>query len=122
MSEKQLKFGQNNCNDTVIKEKKDNIDEINSVNVIDVISNGQIIIKKSTENDKILEQNKCQLNSCNRKLSLTEKEIKCKCGNIFCSKHRHTAYHDCKFDFKKNNKELLAKNLDKIIGEKINKI
>ena len=49
--------------------------------------------------------------------------IECRCGKIFCTKHRHPEDHKCNFDFKSHDKEILKNN---VIGggefEKISKI
>ena len=61
-------------------------------------------------------------NSCEKKLKLTEEIVgKCKCNNIFCSKHREE--HNCSFDYKKENAENLTKTvLIKIPENKMQKI
>ena len=47
---------------------------------------------------------------CNKKLKIYEELIgKCKCNNLFCTKHRQFSQHSCTFDFKNHNKKLLEK-------------
>ena len=48
--------------------------------------------------------------------------IKCKCKNPYCYRHIQPEKHDCKFDFKTENKELLEKKLIKVEPQKVNPI
>jgi len=52
------------------------------------------------------DRTKCWL--CGKKCGLTGFE--CKCGYVFCAKHRHAEDHDCDFDHKGAGREILAKN------------
>eukprot|EP00928_Gymnodinium_smaydae_P028331 TRINITY_DN21622_c0_g1_i1.p2 TRINITY_DN21622_c0_g1~~TRINITY_DN21622_c0_g1_i1.p2 ORF type:complete len:246 (+),score=86.38 TRINITY_DN21622_c0_g1_i1:162-899(+) len=45
---------------------------------------------------------------CSKKCGLTGFE--CRCGYIFCAKHRHAEDHNCDFDHKGKGREILAKN------------
>ena len=62
--------------------------------------------------------NRCQLDECNKKLSLTETLGKCKCGNIYCTTHKHSSSHKCTYDYKKDNNH----NIYKAVPQKLNKI
>ncbi len=58
---------------------------------------------------------------CRKKLGVLE--YKCKCEKIFCISHLHAELHNCTFDYQKEGKELLKKQLE--IGplkEKLEKI
>lgn len=58
---------------------------------------------------------------CNKKIGLLGFE--CRCEHLFCSKHRFPTDHNCLFDFKKRDKEILKKSLDTTISfQKIEKI
>ena len=57
---------------------------------------------------------------CNKKLKITA--IKCKCNNFFCKYYKNENIHNCIFDYKKFNKDLLEKNMPIVISEKIKKI
>ena len=46
---------------------------------------------------------------CNKKLKLTDHP--CRCGYIYCSKHRLPEQHNCSINYKEVNKESLLKNL-----------
>lgn len=58
---------------------------------------------------------------CNKKIQLGM-EIKCKCEQYFCMKHKFPEDHNCSFNFKLRGQELLTKKNPIIIGDKINKI
>jgi predicted nucleic acid binding AN1-type Zn finger protein len=45
---------------------------------------------------------RCQHPKCNKKLSLIDKQIKCKCNNVFCVKHRLSENHNCSYDYSKD--------------------
>lgn len=58
---------------------------------------------------------------CRKKLGI--QEYKCKCEKIFCISHLHAEAHNCTFDYHKEAKELLKRQLE--IGplkEKLEKI
>lgn len=58
---------------------------------------------------------------CKKKVGLLG--FKCKCGDEqFCSKHRMPESHDCKYDFKKEQREKLMRENPVIISDKIIKI
>lgn len=63
---------------------------------------------------------KCMLEGCSQKLGLTN--MPCKCENTYCSKHRHSEDHDCKYNYKQNQKELLSTQMIKVAGSKIDKV
>ena len=47
--------------------------------------------------------NKCQVQYCNKKLSMTDLiTCKCKCGNIYCLLHRLAEAHNCTYNYKKD--------------------
>ena len=58
--------------------------------------------------------------NCNKKLKLIN--YSCKCEHTFCVKCRHPENHNCTFNFKLKEKELLEKNLIKVVANKIIKI
>jgi len=51
---------------------------------------------------------KCQV--CKKKQLII---IECKCGKKLCLKHKFPEDHNCEFDYKKENKENLTKQLVK---------
>ncbi|EME31537.1 AN1-type zinc finger protein 5 [Galdieria sulphuraria] len=78
-------------------------------------------LSKATEQGEHTEQkpkNRCQW--CNKKVGLTG--FSCRCGYVFCSEHRYSDKHNCNFDFKSQNKEILSKANPQVVASKINKI
>ena len=57
---------------------------------------------------------------CNRKVSAIDAMISCRCKEVLCKEHIYN--HDCKFDYKKTNKEMLIKQLIPVKAEKIDHI
>lgn len=47
---------------------------------------------------------------CSKKVGLTG-GLECKCGQLFCSKHRYPEQHACSFDFKNAERAQLAKTV-----------
>ncbi|URE34943.1 Zinc finger AN1 domain-containing stress-associated protein 15 [Musa troglodytarum] len=45
--------------------------------------------------------------TCGRKVGLTG--FRCRCGDLFCSRHRYSDTHDCSFDYKALGREEIAK-------------
>ena len=48
-----------------------------------------------------MNKNRCQFPNCNKKLQLSEIELKCKCSSVFCIKHKFFLDHNCTFNYKK---------------------
>jgi hypothetical protein len=65
--------------------------------------------------------NKCSINSCVRKLRITE-IVKCKCGKDFCLNHRDKKIHNCTFDYKSEWIFKLSKENQKVVADKFDKI
>ncbi len=63
-------------------------------------------------------KNRCV--TCRKKVGLTGFE--CRCGGLFCSIHRYSDKHDCKFDYRLHGQEEIRKNNPVIVGEKIQKL
>mmetsp|Transcript_3797 Transcript_3797/g.11130 ORF Transcript_3797/g.11130 Transcript_3797/m.11130 type:complete len:249 (+) Transcript_3797:91-837(+) len=58
------------------------------------------------EREEQKDKTKCW--ACGKKCGLTGFE--CRCGYVFCSKHRYAEDHNCDFDHKGKGREILAKN------------
>ena len=58
---------------------------------------------------------------CNKKVGLV-KRFSCRCGNVYCSSHRHPEEHCCTFDFKSAGRELLAKANPVVHADKLERI
>ena len=96
-----------------------NIKEKNSINkVTNHIDVDSIIKKQKQEEISSSNINKCA--KCGKKLKLTD--IKCRCNNYYCSVHRYSDLHDCSFNYKTINKELLEKQNPCITAPKLEKI
>lgn len=65
-------------------------------------------------------KNRCNHDDCKKKLGFDP--IICKCGGMYCGNHRYPHVHDCTFDHKGHNKELLEKNMVKLTKSKLIKI
>lgn len=58
---------------------------------------------------------------CKKKLSLTESLTnKCRCNKKFCSKCIYN--HNCDFDYKRLNKDIMEKKYNKIEFQKLEKV
>ncbi|CAM8952449.1 unnamed protein product [Rhodiola kirilowii] len=51
------------------------------------------------------EVNRCS--GCKKKVGLTG--FRCRCGDLFCSKHRYSDRHECSYDYKAAGKEAIAR-------------
>jgi len=53
--------------------------------------------------------------TCSKKCGLTG--FDCRCGYVFCSKHRYAEEHDCDFDHKTRGREIIAKANPNIVSK-----
>ena len=58
---------------------------------------------------------------CNKKLSLGQQGMNCKCGNQYCSLCRYPESHECEFDFREDAKKKLKDQLVKVSGDKLSR-
>lgn len=77
-------------------------------------------IIKQIEQPKKSKKRRCQV--CRKKLGLSGFKCKCSDTNFFCSKHRYAEEHNCSFDYKKENKDLLREKNPQIVSDKIIRI
>lgn len=65
---------------------------------------------------------KAKCNVCNKKISIIEQSMQCKCNGTFCSKHNFPEKHDC-IEIK-NDKQFFTEQLIKMkcVSDKIIKI
>ena len=66
-------------------------------------------------------QNLTQCNNCNKKLTIVA-NYECRCKHNFCIKCRLPELHNCTFNYVYYGKEILSKNMIKVINSKIIKI
>lgn len=59
--------------------------------------------------------------SCNKRLRLANKFL-CRCGKVFCSKHRHYKDHSCTFDYKEFGRASISKANPIVTRSKLKKI
>lgn len=85
-----------------------------------VAINTVIAIFKFRKGIRPVQSNKDRCWVCNRKLHLSG--IECRCGYIFCGKHRYADEHNCNYDHYKRHQQSLAKLNQKIAGPKFEKI
>lgn len=57
---------------------------------------------------------------CNKKLKFTS--IKCKCDKHFCKMHKNEKDHNCTFNYKLQQKDILEKMLPIITPQKLENI
>lgn len=65
-----------------------------------------------------MNNNRCHL--CKKKISLVESLIPCRCQENFCQNHMNN--HECKFDYKLKQQDILVKQLVPTSGIKVEKI
>ncbi|KAM0688073.1 hypothetical protein COBT_000671 [Conglomerata obtusa] len=58
--------------------------------------------------------------SCKKKLRVTTQH-ECRCGNLFCARHRFSDQHACNFDYRKLATERLKKENPVVEKEKLSK-
>jgi len=104
-----------NSLDTPLKEKYD-VDKLtDTMKDLTITSDKQTIEKQDTK-PKPKVQNRCNLDTCNKRLTITEMLVVCKCGNTYCTNHRHLKNHACTYDYKQDNnkKELVHARFNKL--------
>lgn len=62
--------------------------------------------------------NRCY--SCNKRVGLTG--FKCRCGDLFCGRHRYSEMHNCTFDYKTAGREAILRENPVVKAPKIDKI
>ena len=67
------------------------------------------------------EKSMCKI--CTRVIKLVDTPTaKCKCGNMYCRKHRRPEDHTCNFDFAQAQKDLLLKTCKSCTASKLTAI
>ena len=68
-----------------------------------------------------MENSECFL--CQKKLKLIEQTTqRCKCGYVFCKKHKEPNEHQCSYNYFQENSNLLQTKLVPIIAHKIERL
>ena len=73
------------------------------LNTVFDLSSIQAAINVATQS---AQPNKSRCKSCNKKLGLIA--LNCRCGDYYCSKHRHAEEHNCSYDYKAVAQKQLA--------------
>ncbi|XP_028783197.1 zinc finger A20 and AN1 domain-containing stress-associated protein 12-like [Neltuma alba] len=63
-------------------------------------------VSASESSDEFQEKKRCK--SCNRKVGVTG-GFRCRCGDLFCGKHRYPEEHSCTVDYKQIGRQLIQK-------------
>ncbi|XP_020205477.1 zinc finger A20 and AN1 domain-containing stress-associated protein 5 [Cajanus cajan] len=67
--------------------------------------------------DGSMSEKKKRCKSCNKKVGLIGFE--CRCGDVFCGRHRYPEHHACKVDFKQIGRQALIKQNPLYNGDKL---
>ncbi|XP_018322985.1 uncharacterized protein LOC108735496 [Agrilus planipennis] len=68
----------------------------------------------------VVAKKKIRCGLCNKRLNITN-VYDCRCGGVFCSQHRYSEVHGCKFDYKTEGHKMLQKQNPLVIAEKLQK-
>jgi len=60
---------------------------------------------------------RCAHSGCDKKLKIVD--FPCRCEKTFCALHRHSASHNCTFDYKQHGKTILEKTVVSCKNEKV---
>jgi len=77
-------------------------------------------IPPTTTSSRKVQETKNRCFQCSKKIGLTG--IECRCGYVFCGAHRYPDTHACDFDFKKHDRDILAKVNNKVESKKLESI
>lgn len=70
--------------------------------------------------ERPVQKNPSRCFSCNKRVGLTG--FKCRCEYVFCSTHRYSDKHDCEYDYKAANRDLLTKANPTIVADKVQRV
>eukprot|EP00922_Rhytidocystis_sp_ex-Travisia-forbesii_P036269 GHVS01053805.1.p1 GENE.GHVS01053805.1~~GHVS01053805.1.p1 ORF type:complete len:265 (-),score=51.81 GHVS01053805.1:970-1764(-) len=70
--------------------------------------------------ERTIQTNRGRCWCCQAKIGLLG--FTCRCGYLFCGKHRYADAHDCCFDYKAYDRQNLAKNNNRVVAEKLERI
>merc|ERR1712233_107554 len=110
----------NNNNNNANKNKKNEENEESKENNVQCITidNDE---KESKKPKKKVQKKKNRCWQCRKKMTLAG-QFECKCGYVFCGKHRYPDSHSCDFDHKKIHQCKLAKDNKVVAPSKLDKI
>lgn len=67
-----------------------------------------------------LNKKRMRCEHCNKRLNITN-IYNCRCGRIFCSQHRYSEVHDCKYDYKTEGRKILEQQNPLVTANKLPK-
>lgn len=74
--------------------------------------------ENKSDSEVLKKKNRCAL--CRKKVGLTG--FDCRCGGLYCSAHRYSDKHDCKFDYRELGVQEIRRKNPVVTGQKIQKI
>ncbi|KEH37949.1 putative transcription regulator A20-like family [Medicago truncatula] len=74
-------------------------------------------IDSITVTDTTGKKNNNRCKTCNKRIGLTGFE--CRCGDVFCGRHRYPETHSCNVDLKSIGRQILAKQNPKCVLNKL---
>ena len=80
-------------------------------------SGGKVVTVAREVLERPVQKNKSRCWKCKKKVGLMPQE--CRCGYIFCLKHRYSFSHDCDYDHQKEERERLAELNPPVIADKM---
>ena len=80
----------------------------------------QIDTEKLADGLPNLNKKRMRCEHCNKRLNITN-IYNCRCGRIFCSQHRYSEVHNCKFDYKTEGRKLLEQQNPLVTASKLEK-
>jgi len=61
------------------------------------------------------DKTRCWVKGCEKKVGLMG--FDCRCGYVFCAKHRYAETHDCDYDHQQRGRDILAKTMGGAVGK-----
>ncbi|KAL6575520.1 hypothetical protein OROHE_000897 [Orobanche hederae] len=71
-------------------------------------------------NEQVIKEGPNRCVTCRKRVGLTG--FTCRCGSTFCAVHRYSDIHECKFDYRSEGQEAIARANPVVKAEKIAKI
>lgn len=78
---------------------------------------GDAAAASEEKKERPIQENKMRCWKCNKKCGLAG--IECRCGYVFCSAHRLPEDHECDFDYREMQRQILGKNNQKVEADKL---
>lgn len=105
---------------STISEEENTSEATPSLSAEQSISESELPLESQLETEEKPKAKKNRCFTCRKKVGLTG--FDCRCGNVFCGRHRYSDVHNCTFDYKADAAEKIRKENPVITGEKVKKI